>query len=388
MKRNRIILTILWLLSLAGISFFAGPVSYGFFFLFTAVFAVSVIYVLYVYFFYRIYQELEGKSPVAGQSVPFYFTLMNEFPLGFTSIRVGFFTSFSTISGLEGDPEYELPGRSGIKKRTELVCRYRGEYEVGIKTVEIQDPFRLIRFVSHNRETLRVIVKPRLIDLAGWDRTEEIQTMSKDSLTDPGEPDVIVRKYFPGDDVRQINWKASARSGELLVRKLTGEEREGISVIMGTERISDDPFTYLPIENKMLELTLALCLYFVKRNIPARTLWLAAGLCDKRVSSLDGFDEFYDELSLVEFKKDSREELLLMKMSETPGIFQSKTVFLVLNRWSEQLLTLAGNLRMNNVSTVVYLIDKDVTNGGPGEVIPGVRVVYIDVSQELSEAKL
>ena len=379
---------ILWLLSLAGISFFAGPVSYGFFFLFTAIPAVSVIYVLYVYFFYRIYQELEGKSPVAGQSVPFYFTLMNEFPLGFTSIRTSFFSSFSTISGLEGDPEYELLGRSGIKKRTELICRYRGEYEVGIKTVEIQDPFRLIRFISHNRETLRVTVRPRLIDLTGWDRTEELQTMSKDSLTDPGEPDVIVRKYVPGDDIRQINWKASARSGELLVRKLTGEEREGISVIMGTERLSDDPFIYLPVENKMLELTLALSLYYIKKNIPARILWTASGLCDKRVSSLAGFDEFYEELSSAEFKSDSREELLLTEAAKTPGIFQSKTVFLVLDHWSEQILHLAGNLRMNNISTVVYLIKKDLKKERPEEGIPGVRIVYIDAMQELLEAKL
>ena len=78
MKRNRIIFLILWILSLVGISFFGGPVSYGFFAMLTLLPLVSLIYLFSVFHFFRIYQELDGKHLVADQTVPFYFTLMND----------------------------------------------------------------------------------------------------------------------------------------------------------------------------------------------------------------------------------------------------------------------------------------------------------------------
>ena len=45
------------------------------------------------------------------------------------------------------------------------------------------------------------------------------------------EPDVSVRDYIPGDALKQIHWKASAREQKLKVRSLTGEEKQGISIL-------------------------------------------------------------------------------------------------------------------------------------------------------------
>ena len=127
MKRNRIIYGILWILSLVGISFFGGTVSYGIFVTLTFLPLVLLIYLLSVYIFFHIFQQIDNKHLVAGRMVPFYFTLMNEYHFGFCSIKVRFYSSFSDISGLDDDTEYELLPKTGIKKYTQLVCRYRGE---------------------------------------------------------------------------------------------------------------------------------------------------------------------------------------------------------------------------------------------------------------------
>ena len=70
MKRNRVIFAILWILSLVGISFFGGPVSYGFFALFSLVPVVCLVYMVFVYFFFHIYQDLDSKhlGPSSGFS--------------------------------------------------------------------------------------------------------------------------------------------------------------------------------------------------------------------------------------------------------------------------------------------------------------------------------
>ena len=91
MKRNRIIYAILWILSLAGISFFGGAVSYGIFYMLTFLPFVLLLYLLFVYFFFHIYQQIGNKRLVAGHMEPFYFTLKNEYHFGFCSIKIGGF---------------------------------------------------------------------------------------------------------------------------------------------------------------------------------------------------------------------------------------------------------------------------------------------------------
>ena len=115
MKKNRIIWAILLIISLVGISWFGGPVSYGFFAVLILIPIMSLLYLLLVAIFFRIYQDLPGKQLTACQTYPFTFRLMNEFPFAFAGIRVGFFSSFSTISGLSDDEEYELLPKTGVQ---------------------------------------------------------------------------------------------------------------------------------------------------------------------------------------------------------------------------------------------------------------------------------
>ena len=388
MKRNRRIFLILWILSLVGISFFGGPVSYGFFAVLTLTPIVSLIYLVCVFAFFRIYQELDGKQLVANHTVPFFFTLMNEYWFGFAGIRVRFFSSFSAISGLDDGTEYELLPKTGVTKQTSLVCKYRGEYEVGIKSVEIQDYFRLIRLSYHNKETLRVIVKPNLVELTNLKSIDLSQTMARESMQNQTEPDVLVRNYEPGDDVRQMNWKASARSGQLLIRKRTGEEREGVSILLGTNRCSREQKEYLPVENKMLETALALAYFFAKKNILTHVYYGAETLVEKNVSALNQFDAFYESLCTVEYREDASEADFLAKAAGRREIFQCKTVFLVLHEWTGAALEMLRLLRENNVFAIACLVRDDDPEDLPGGKMPGTLILRIGTDEDLTEVTL
>ena len=388
MKRNRRIFFILWILSLVGISFFGGPVSYGFFVMLTLTPIVSLIYLVCVFAFFRIYQELDGKQLVANHTVPFFFTLMNEYWFGFAGIRVRFFSSFSTISGLDDGTEYELLPKTGVTKRTSLVCKYRGEYEVGIKSVEIQDYFRLIRLCYHNRETLRVIVKPNLVELSNLKSIDLSQTMARESMQNQTEPDVLVRNYEPGDDVRQMNWKASARSGQLLIRKRTGEEREGVAILLGTNRCSKEQKEYLPVENKMLETALALAYFFARKNILTHVYYGAGELVEKNVSAVSQFDAFYESLCAIEFREDASETDFLAQTAGRQEIFQCKTAFLVLHEWTGAALEMLRLLRENNVFAIACLVRDDDPKDVPDGKMPGVSILRIGTDEDLTEVTL
>ena len=363
MKRNRIIFGILWGISLAGISFFGGVVSYGFFTLLSLIFVISMLYLLCVHIFFRIYQELDNNAPAVGDAVPFQFLLKNEYFFGFAGIRVRFFQDFSEITGLSDDTEFELIPRTGIERRTELVCRYRGEYEVGIRAVELQDYFRLFTISFKNRETLRVTVRPRIIALEQLKKVDLSYFLKRDSTRGDDDPDILTRKYETGDDPRQIHWKASVRSGELLIRKRMGREQEGVCILMDTCRRDRSICHYLPVENKILEIVVALTLFFAKQGIRTEIFYDSgssqAPIRESVVADVEHFGNFYEEISGVEFREKAEEGIFFRQVFRVPGVLQKKLVFLILQQWSDHADELTRELSKSEIYTIVYLVNDE-----------------------------
>lgn len=385
MRRNRIILAILWILSLVGISFFGGPVSFGFFALFTFAPLVSLLYLILVYFFFHIYQELDSKRLVANHVMPFKFILINEYHFGFVSVRVRFYSSYSSIIGLSDDIEYEfLPG-TGITRSTGLNCKYRGEYEVGIKKVELQDYFRLFRLSYKNREPRRVIVKPDTVKLTALGGVD-LSLVAREVEGRSDRKDVLVRDYEPGDDPRYINWKMTARNGRLMTHRFIGEEQDGVGILLGTHRCSRDPGVFLPIENKMLETAIALTLFFSGKNIPVHAYHLALTLNEIHVYGPEQFDHYYERMASVVFREDASEDVFIREIRTRPEIFRCKTIFMVLRDWTGEVMELARLLHESHCSTVIFLIRDDVPENLPADPIPGTQIRVIPCEADLRQA--
>ena len=82
MKRRRIVFFLLWILSLVGITFFGGTISYGLFWTMTFIPILSLFYLLMVFVQFRVYQEIESRTVVSKQPTPYYlFSPMKPFIL-------------------------------------------------------------------------------------------------------------------------------------------------------------------------------------------------------------------------------------------------------------------------------------------------------------------
>ncbi|MBP0967034.1 MAG: DUF58 domain-containing protein, partial [Oscillospiraceae bacterium] len=300
MKRNRLIWLCLWVLSVVGISLRGGTVTYGFFTVMTLVPLLSLLYLLTVYMLFRIYQEPEQRFVTVNEPVRYRFALVNEFPIQFVSIRVRFFSSFSSITDLDDETEYELKPYTRIEKETRLICKYRGEYKVGIREIEIQDFFRLFRFRYRNKECIHAVVRPQLIKA---DSLGEI-TLSdavRESERSRSEPDILSREYVSGDDPRFINWTQTARTGSLMTRILTGSGHREIAILTDTFRNGRTQAEFLPAENKILEVALAVAFFLSRNQICAAEYHLRQDLVRLTVENTWKFEEFYNMLSDVSF---------------------------------------------------------------------------------------
>lgn len=359
MTYKRLIMIILWILSLVGISFYGGPVSYGFFAAVTAVPVVSLLYVLLVLLRFKIYQDLDKSQVVADTVSKFYITLQNEDFFTFAGVRVLFYSPFSEVNGMDDSTEYELAPFSGIKKETSLICKYRGEYEVGIKSIVVRDYFDLFRITYRNREPFRVNVLPKIVSPAALHTIDLMDTTAVETRLHATDPDVLVRDYTPGDGIKMINWKVSAGHGKLLVRNYIGEEKQGIAIIMDSARYSDDPKIYLPIENQISECVIALTMYFIKNNTPARIISYPGKSATRLVKDMADFNSFYSFISGFRFGKENTADKLCAELSQDHNLYSSKLVIMVLHEMGQQAKVLAADLERNAAPSIIYLVTDD-----------------------------
>ena len=371
-KRKLLILIILFAASLAGISFRGGSVTYVFFWLTLLVPAVCALYILYVIVFLKIYQRSDGRTMVCKTPTDFYITLNNESPLSFSSVRVIFYSSFSSVTGLDDGCVYELAPHSSLTRRTRLLCRYRGEYLVGIKEMIITDFLGLFSFRYRIKEPLSVIVAPANIRLETLRYIEEHPDADRDSLKDRPRPDIPVRDYIPGDDTHLIHWKASAVMGKLMVRERTGTEKSGIAIIMEAGRYSDKPEEYLPAENRVIESVLALAFYYMGNGVPVDVIYYSSGAVTVPVRTPGDYERLYEAMRGYFFGGEENTVRLLDSLGqEMCG--QYSIIIPVLIRFSAREHDLIGRMNVTRVPVRVYLADDSAEAGGKTggiEVIP------------------
>ncbi|MFK4084080.1 DUF58 domain-containing protein [Kribbella sp. NPDC020789] len=127
--------------------------------------------------------------------------------------------------GIEATYRYELP------------TSRRGRIAVGPLTLERRDPLGLTRNSKAAGEAGTLWVHPRRHPtrtvVAGRPRHHHVGRTADDSLR--GSADLRdVRPYVVGDEVRHLHWKATARTGQLMVRDYADPDQPRLTVLLDT----------------------------------------------------------------------------------------------------------------------------------------------------------
>lgn len=361
MKWRKFLWLLLWIVSLVGISFYGGAVTYGFFFALTLLPVVSFLYLIFVYFHFKIYQEIESRNIVCGQPLSYYFLLRNESFFGFASVKVRMFSDFSFIESISEDTEYELLPGDEFRYDTRITCKYRGEYEIGVKEVIITDFFGIFHFRYKVPETIHAIVLPRLVELTDISALPQLAVLSQQTISPNKQtPDVLVRDYIPGDSLKKVHWKITAREQKLKVRPDMDEGRQNISILFDTRRYSKRMEEYLPLESKTLEVLLALSLFLVKNNVQVAAYYQDTVIRKHTLASLQSFEAFYTQVSGIYFQPEGNFTAVLEECCHS-GLFLNTGIFIgILHTCNDTTLQLAEQLASQGTMVLLYLItDED-----------------------------
>lgn len=145
----------------------------------------------------------------------------------------------------------------------EVTPKKRGEYTFGNIIVFVRSKLSLVKkkFIATTPTT--VAVYPSYIQM----RKYELMAISN-RLTDYGIKKIRktgqsnefdqIKQYIPGDDYRTINWKATARSQQLMVNQYTDEKSQQIYCVIDKGRTMKMPFEGMTLLDYAINATVSL----------------------------------------------------------------------------------------------------------------------------------
>lgn len=352
MKQVRIGVILCILLAGYFVTFYGGIIPYRLFQCALFVPISCLIYTLYVYERFKIYQQVGHKTLVKDEAADYLIQLANEDFITYEHIKLNFFDENATILDVDSLREcYMLPGEKK-EYNTSLLCHYRGNYSIGVKSIQVTDFLHLFSITYPFKETYKVTVLPKKVSLEkcffleqDWDQKAANQTYSLEQQ----ELDTEIRPYIPGDDKRLIQWKAFAKYQELFTRKYTTCVKQEVSLYIEM-RLADEEHR-IAIEDKMLESALAITDYCIHIGTQCHVIYEQGEVKVLDIRDYVSYEAFYESTAQLRFRcLLSAEELVQAVVPNEKQII----IFLVC-QISDSLLECISNLRDSNKKVVLLV---------------------------------
>lgn len=124
----------------------------------------------------------------------------------------------------------------------------RGRFEVGPLRATLHDPFGFATLTRRVLPAEEVIVYPRVHDIVA---PPEISGLDLDrdhprvrARVEPSGEFMTLRDYAPGDDLRHVHWRSTARRGHLMVRQNETRRRAPVLLLLDVRARSHDRVSF------------------------------------------------------------------------------------------------------------------------------------------------
>lgn len=167
--------------------------------------------------------------------------------------------------------QHQLKSQEETTLNYTLTPKKRGEYHFGSLNIYVSSPLRLIakRYIFSAGQTLPCypsFIQMRKYDLIAFAKNKYafgLKKLRKIGNTTEFEQ---IKEYVSGDDIRTINWKATAKKNELMVNQFLDENTETVYAILDKGRLMQMPFKGMTLLDYAINSTLAISNVVLKKN--------------------------------------------------------------------------------------------------------------------------
>jgi uncharacterized protein (DUF58 family) len=165
-----------------------------------------------------------------------------------------------------------LPGGGKVNQRIAYTFKQRGSYQITGFMITTKFPFGFLRKMQEKEAVGEVIVYPQPQSVSNFTASIPVLTGWLESSQKGNSADLYrLRQYVPSDNMRHVDWKATARSRRLTVREFTSEDERRFTLIMD-DYYSDKLANFNESFERAIVLVASLAEYFIKQGSEVRLL--------------------------------------------------------------------------------------------------------------------
>jgi uncharacterized protein (DUF58 family) len=126
------------------------------------------------------------------------------------------------LPGYRGTATFHLPAQGSYSWRGQGIGSRRGSYDMGNFIVKVTDPLGFFSVTKRINNKSKIIVYPTNIELPFFQalpRQEPGASKRRWFTSETGTNAARVRQYISGDSLRNIHWRTTAHTGNLMVKE-------------------------------------------------------------------------------------------------------------------------------------------------------------------------
>lgn len=317
---------------------------------------ISLIHLLLTMVFFQVHQLHPEHNYSKKDTLHYSYGFRNKSFIPLSPIKIQFSADHYAF---EGDAYkthliYLMP-LEDTKIAMDLVCKYWGDYTIGIKRIVFYDFLRLFRYSKKDIHPAKVHVHPRVVDFE-YLSIAPAYTMgnSQKSKWSVEDKELIrdIRPYRQGDSYRDIHWKLSSKVNNFMVKQYEGIKNNSLTLIMDSrEPVYEDELNYA-FADKVVEVSLAVFNFCLKQGYPV-------------VFHTQGQQTQYDVASQLElgfhqlsYSKFDASESISCTLKE---LDQLSSLIIVTGDLSEQLIDFLLDTRKQHISLYLFIVYEDLS---------------------------
>jgi len=199
------------------------------------------------------------------------------------------------------DIEFNLELTAGERKSIHYFLRpvKRGEYSFGSVNVLVHSPLRLIARRFKFSANKNVPVYPSYIQMRKYELLAIHHRLTEGGIKKirkigQNQEFELIKDYLAGDDIRTINWKATARRSKLMVNQFQDERSQQVYSLIDKGRVMQMPFNGMSLLDYAINASLAISNVAIRKSDKAGLLtfqdrvgsFLRAGRMNNQMASI------------------------------------------------------------------------------------------------------
>jgi len=197
-------------------------------------------------------------------------TIVNPLRVPFGSVRFVFYgDDFAVV--MQDSLIADIGSFRPIVTEIPFQISFRGEYEMGIRSVQIMDLTGLFRLTRNLNLPVNMLSLPRITDMTKFPIASNLltQAQSRYDIRDEDYSTISdIRPYLPTDSIKRVHWKLTAKRNEWLVKNFQSNALHQVMIMLDSKRLDTNYKEQIIMEDHLIEMSLGLTDFCLKKGMP------------------------------------------------------------------------------------------------------------------------